>query len=140
MSLTHSGPLRASRRSSCKNSISARPRSVFKAFKGNIGLKMAFEMPNRSKDLTVRCQPKLEPRSCEGTISVNSADHPRIFFTGIVATKVRPGWITLSVPPFEKWEESLRWLTRSHRERIESPEFFELLQREIPKRFKRQFP
>ena len=73
------------------------------------------------------------------TIGVPSATGPTIYLTGIVAMEVRPGWITLNVPPYEQWEEPLRWLTRSQQERIESAQFFETLQREIPKRFSRQF-
>lgn len=80
-----------------------------------------------------------EGRRCKVTIGVPSATTPTIYLTGIVATEARPGWITLNVPPYEQWEEPMRWLTRSQRERIESPHFFETLQREIPKRFSLQF-
>ena len=40
-------------------------------------------------------------------------------------------------PPLEMWAEPLRWLTPQQRERIESAEFYELLQREITRRFLR---
>ncbi len=53
---------------------------------------------------------------------------------GLVAREVRCGWVTLEIPPLEQWEQPLSWLTRRQRERIEDAEFFELLQREIPKR------
>ena len=65
-----------------------------------------------------------EPRRCNVTISIGSADDSRIFLTGMVATEVRPGWITLTVPAYEQWDETLRWLARPQRDRIESPEFF----------------
>ena len=80
-----------------------------------------------------------EPRRCKVSISIGSADDSRILLTGIVATEVRSGWITLTVPAYEQWDETLRWLARSQRDRIESPEFFELLQREAPKCCQRQF-
>ncbi len=54
--------------------------------------------------------------------------------TGIVARKVRRGWMNLEIPPLEQWEEPLRWLSRGQRERIEEPGFYELLQREVPRR------
>ena len=42
--------------------------------------------------------------------------------------------MTLEIPALEQWEESLKWLDRQQRERIEEPAFFELLQRMIPAR------
>ena len=38
------------------------------------------------------------------------------------------------LPPLEKWEPALNRLPVSGRERIEESEFFELLQRELPRR------
>ncbi|MBT5020178.1 hypothetical protein OAF98_04620 [Planctomicrobium sp.] len=55
-----------------------------------------------------------------------------MYLTGIVAKEIRPGWISLDIPPLENWTEPFRRLTPQQRERIESPEFYELLQREIP--------
>ena len=49
-------------------------------------------------------------------------------------SEVRPGWITLEIPPLEQWDEAMSQLSRQQRERIEEPEFFELLQRELPRR------
>ncbi len=57
-----------------------------------------------------------------------------MYLPGIVAKEIRPGWVSLDIPPLEKWEEPFRWLAPQQRERIESSEFYELLQREIPKR------
>ena len=51
-----------------------------------------------------------------------------------MAREVRRGWVNLDIPPLEQWEESMRWLSRQQRERMEEPEFYELLQREIPRR------
>ncbi|MEZ6055065.1 MAG: tyrosine-type recombinase/integrase [Planctomycetaceae bacterium] len=44
---------------------------------------------------------------------------------GIELRESRPGWVAMNVPPLEAWEESLRWLSREQRERIESPEFLD---------------
>lgn len=42
--------------------------------------------------------------------------------------------MTLQIPPLENWEEPLRWLNRSQRERFEEADFYEMLQREISNR------
>ena len=76
-----------------------------------------------------------EPHQCKVTIAIASATGPPTYLTGIVAREARPGWITLEIPPLEKWEEPMRWLTREQRERIQEASFFEILQAEIPKRF-----
>ena len=47
----------------------------------------------------------------------------------------RPGWVTLEIPALERWEPALRQLPKEQRERIESPEFYELLQRTISARY-----
>jgi hypothetical protein len=76
-----------------------------------------------------------QPKTAKVTLSIESDGRP-IYFTGTKAKEVRPGWVTLDIPPLEEWEESLRWLSPKQRERIESPEFFQMLQREIPNRLK----
>ena len=53
----------------------------------------------------------------------------------IVVHESRPGWITLDLPPLEKWREPLKWLTPPQRERVQSPEFYALLQDRIGQRF-----
>ena len=55
---------------------------------------------------------------------------------GIVVREARPGWLTLDVPPLEHWQEPMKWLTPEQKTRLESPEFYELLQREIARRFR----
>ncbi len=62
-------------------------------------------------------------------------DPKPIHLTGIVVREPRPGWLTLDVPPLERWEEPMRWLTPEQKTRIESAEFYELLQREVARRF-----
>ena len=49
--------------------------------------------------------------------------------------EARPGWLTLDVPPLEAWAESMKWLTPAQWERIESPDFYRLLQREVTRRY-----
>ena len=77
-------------------------------------------------------------RAAKVTVSVDtirSSDGQRpIYFTGIIAKEVRRGFVTLDIPPLERWSESLSWLSREQRERFEEPEFYELLQREISTR------
>ncbi len=72
-------------------------------------------------------------RSSRVTIGIEGETRP-IYLTGIIAREVRKGWVNLEIPPLEKWEHPLSWLTPSQRERIEDASFFELLQREIPRR------
>lgn len=47
----------------------------------------------------------------------------------------RSGWVVLDVPPLEAWAERLRWLTPAERERVESAEFYQLLQQHVTRRF-----
>ena len=54
---------------------------------------------------------------------------------GIVVKETRPGWLSLDLPPLEAWAESMKWLTPAQRERIESPKFYQLLQREVTRRY-----
>ncbi len=69
-------------------------------------------------------------------VELTIAANPRpIQLGGIYVRELRPGWLALDVPPLETWAEPLRWLTPQQRERIESAEFYELLQREITRRF-----
>jgi len=74
-----------------------------------------------------------ESRHARVTLEIQTGARP-VYLTGIVAREVRRGWINLDIPPLEQWDESLSWLSRRQRERIEEPAFYELLQREIPRR------
>jgi hypothetical protein len=58
----------------------------------------------------------------------------QVELAGICVREARPGWVTLDLPPLEEWESALQLLPVRHRERIEAPTFFELLQRELPRR------
>ena len=72
-------------------------------------------------------------RCAKVTLSVSKGERP-IYFTGIMAREVRPGYVTLDIPPLEQWAEPLSWLSRAQRERFEETEFYEMLQREISTR------
>ncbi len=72
-------------------------------------------------------------RSAKVTLSIQTDARP-VYLTGIVANEVRRDWVNLEIPPLEHWEEPLRWLAQRQRERIGEPSFYELLQREIPRR------
>ena len=54
---------------------------------------------------------------------------------GIVVREPRCGWVVLELPPLEAWAEPLRWLTPAERERVESAEFYRLLQQHVTSRF-----
>ena len=54
---------------------------------------------------------------------------------GIVVREPWPGWVNLEIPPLETWEPRLRWLLPKQRERVESPEFFQLLQTHLARRY-----
>jgi integrase/recombinase XerD len=58
-----------------------------------------------------------------------------ISLDGIVVREPRPGWVTMEIPPLETWEKGLRWLTPPQRERIESPEFYRLIQEQATRRY-----
>ena len=62
-------------------------------------------------------------------------DKRRVTLRGITVREARPGWVTLDLPPWERWEESLRPLSRQEHERLESPDFYTLLQRHATTRY-----
>ena len=74
-------------------------------------------------------------RSAKVTIEVRSDNQP-VYFTGTRALEVRPGFVSLEIPPLEKWSELQKRLSRDQRERFEEPEFYELLQREVAVRLR----
>ena len=61
-------------------------------------------------------------------------DPQPVKLAGIVVREARPGWLTLDVPPLEHWGEPMKWLTPEQKTRIESAEFYEMLQGEITRR------
>jgi integrase/recombinase XerD len=64
-----------------------------------------------------------------------TAGQQKLKLEGIVVSEARPGWVSLQLPPQERWQESLSRLTAAHRERIESAEFYQKLQFHITRRF-----
>jgi hypothetical protein len=56
---------------------------------------------------------------------------------GMRATMPRQDWVSLQIPLQDIWEPTLRCLPAAQRERLESPEFFSQLQREVAKRILR---
>ena len=74
-------------------------------------------------------------RSAKVTIEVRSDNQP-VYFTGTRALEVRPGFVSLEIPPLEKWSELQTRLSRDQRERFEEPEFYELLRREVAVRLR----
>ena len=63
-----------------------------------------------------------------------------VLLPGIRVRQPRPGWVTLDIPPLERWEPALRELPSEQRERIESPEFYHLLQQTISTRYLAEKP
>ena len=59
---------------------------------------------------------------------------------GIGVREIRPGWVTLEIPPFETWQATLSRLTTAEQQRIAEPAFFEILQHELPRRLLQQPP
>lgn len=79
-------------------------------------------------------------RRAQVTLEVSCSGGP-VYLTGTVVREMRPGWLNVEVPPLELWDTSLVRLTHAQRERLESPEFFELLQSQLSQRFYRDvFP
>ena len=62
-------------------------------------------------------------------------DDRYIDLEGIVVREPRPGFVTMEIPPLEKWEKPMRWLLPEQRERIQTPEFFQLLQTHVTRKY-----
>ena len=75
-----------------------------------------------------------EALAADAVLTILTDTRP-IRLSGIVVREPRPGWVTLEVPPLEAWAEPLQWVTPSERDRIESPQFFQLLQGLLTKRY-----
>lgn len=73
-------------------------------------------------------------RRAQVTLDIQDSRGP-VYLTGIVVREMRPGWLNVEVPPLESWADPMRRLTAAQRERLEKPEFYEMLQREISRRF-----
>ena len=75
-----------------------------------------------------------EGNEAESTVTILGKQSD-VLLSGIRVRQPRPGWVTLEIPALERWEPALRQLPLEQRERIESPEFHELLQRTISARY-----
>ncbi len=79
---------------------------------------------------------RLRPNSAEADAEAIIFSEDRyVHLDGIVVREPRPGWVTLEIPPLETWEARLRWLLPEQRERVESPQFYQLLQEHISRRY-----
>ena len=58
-----------------------------------------------------------------------------VHLDGIVVREPRPGWVTLELPPLEAWKSRPLWLLPEQRERMESPEFYQLLQTHVMRKY-----
>ncbi|NUQ63182.1 MAG: hypothetical protein HUU20_11950 [Pirellulales bacterium] len=54
---------------------------------------------------------------------------------GIVVREPRPGLVMREVPALEAWEKPHCGVTAAQRERIESPEFYALVQEHVTRRY-----
>ena len=80
-----------------------------------------------------RQDPDPQSDAMQFTLEVRGGSE-RVFLTGIRAREVRPGWVTMTLPPSEAWEVPLSRLSVAQSERIRAPEFYVMLQREITSR------
>jgi len=76
---------------------------------------------------------RLPGNEAESTVTIVGKEE--VLLSGIRVRQPRPGWVTLDIPPLERWEPALRQLPNAQRERIESPEFYALLQRTISAKY-----
>lgn len=74
--------------------------------------------------------------SCSATCRVEIVQATQsLELPGIMIRESRPGWLALDVPSLELWEPALSRLTRPQRERISEPAFYDLLDRELSRRY-----
>lgn len=84
--------------------------------------------------ITMREPQDGQPPTADAAFLVLDQSTP-VEFTGIVLRESRPGWIALDLPPLEVWEDRLRWVSPGQRDRITSPDFYQLLQKHLSQRF-----
>ena len=86
-----------------------------------------------------RMQIQLRRRQGEATVADVElsifTDDRYVYLDGIVVREPRPGFVTMEIPPLEKWEKPMRWLLPDQRERIQTPEFYQLLQTHVTRRY-----
>jgi hypothetical protein len=85
--------------------------------------------------LQIDLQPsKAEAGAANVTLSIQNEDR-FVLLKGIVVREPRSGWVTLEVPPLEAWEKPLCGVTAAQRQRIESSEFYALIQEHVTRRY-----
>lgn len=87
--------------------------------------------------LQLHLQEQPEDAGCrwaKATIAIQTPERP-VYFTGTSVRQLRPGFVSLQIPPLEDWTEPLGWLSQEQQQRFEEPAFYELLQREMTRRF-----
>lgn len=85
--------------------------------------------------LRIHTRPDPTPGSEITQVTIEITGHTqREFLLGIRASMPRPGFITLQIPPLEKWQPVLSRVSPAQASRIAEPSFYELLQREITRR------
>ena len=83
--------------------------------------------------IDVRLRPG-DPTTADAEAIIFSEDR-YVHLDGIVVREPRPGRVTPEAPPLEAWETRLLWLLPEQRERVESPEFYQLLQTHMTRRY-----
>ena len=91
------------------------------------------QKPVGRMQIDVRFRPG-DPTTADAAAIIFSEDR-YVHLDGIVVREPRPGWVTLQVPPLEAWESRLCWLLPEQRERVETPEFFQLVQQHVTRRY-----
>ncbi len=84
--------------------------------------------------MQIELRPRRGEQAADVTLKILSGDR-YVQLHGIVVRQPRVGWVTLEVPPLEAWRQPFLWLTPPQRERIESPEFYKLLQEQVGRRY-----
>jgi integrase/recombinase XerD len=78
--------------------------------------------------------PSERNRSAEVRLRLKTGS-TEIVLEGIRVQEPQPGWITIDVPPMERWREELMTLSEEQRSRIFDPSFFQFLQSALTRRF-----
>ncbi len=91
------------------------------------------QKPVGRMQIDVRLRPG-DPTTADAEAIIFSEDR-YVHLDGIVVREPQPAWVTLQVPPLEAWESRLCWLLPEQRERVETPEFFQLVQQHVTRRY-----
>ena len=95
----------------------------------------ALAPPARKPVGRMQIDVRLRPGEAATAEAIIFSEDRYVHLDGMLVHEPRPGWVTLQIPPLEAWEDRLRWLLPEQRERVESPEFFGLLQQHVTRRY-----